>query len=275
MKSKLLTMILLLLMSVSLFAQVRVSGVVTDAAGPVVGASVIEKGSASNGTVTAADGSFSLSVRQGAVIVISSIGYKDQEIAIGSQTRFDIFLEEDSELLEETVVIGYGTQKKSDVTGSVASVDSETMTKRAPTNIAQGLQGAAAGVVITQSSGDPTGGANIRIRGVATMNGDTNPLWVVDGVQYGTSSNLTWLDPMDVEHIEILKDASATAIYGARGANGVIMVTTRKGQAGQARINFRGDFGVSTNAGKLQVASLQDWLKAYRQSIETASMTTS
>ena len=269
MKSKLLTMILLLSMSVSLFGQVRISGVVTDTAGPVVGASVIEKSTASNGTITAEDGSFSLSVRQGATIVISSIGYKDQEIAIGNQTRFNVFLEEDSELLEETVVIGYGTQKKSDVTGSVASVDSEMMNKRSPVNLAQGLQGAAAGVVITQSSGDPTGGANIRIRGVATMNGDTNPLWVVDGVQYGTSSNLTWLDPMDVEHIEILKDASATAIYGARGANGVIMVTTRKGQAGQARINFRGDFGVSTNAGKLQVANLQDWLKAYRQSIET------
>ena len=97
--------------------------------------------------------------------------------------------------LEETVVIGYGTQKKSDVTGSVASVDSESMLKRVPTSLTQGLQGAAAGVVITQSSGDPTGGYSIRIRGIATMNGDTNPLWVVDGVQYGTHSNLSWLDP--------------------------------------------------------------------------------
>ena len=167
MKRILLAVILLLSMSAMLFAQVRISGVVSDSAGPMVGASVVEKGSASNGTMTGPDGSFALSVRPGAVIVISSIGYKDQEIAIGDQTRFTVFMEEDSELIEETVVIGYGTQKKSDITGSVASVDSEMMNKRAPVNLAQGLQGAAAGVVITQSSGDPTGGANIRIRGVA------------------------------------------------------------------------------------------------------------
>ncbi|MBQ6291679.1 MAG: TonB-dependent receptor plug domain-containing protein, partial [Bacteroidales bacterium] len=225
-------LLLLLLSGAVLNAQNRITGTVKDANGePIIAASVLVKGSSTNGTTTDVNGAYSLSVPANAVLVASCIGYADQEIAVGrGQTTVDFVLSEDNMFLEETVVIGYGTQKKSDVTGSVASVDSETMTKRAPTSIAQGLQGAAAGVVITQSSGDPTGGANIRIRGVATMNGDTNPLWVVDGVQYGTSSNLTWLDPMDVEHVEILKDASATAIYGARGANGVIMVTTRKGQ---------------------------------------------
>ena len=272
MKSKLFTSLLVLFLGVSLMAQTRISGTVKDNIGPMIGASVIEKGT-TNGTVTDADGKFALSVKPNSVLVISSIGYKDQEISVGNQTTFAITLEEDVELLEETVVIGYGTQKKSDVTGSVASVDSEEMMKRTPVSIAQGLQGAAAGVVITQSSGDPTGGVSIRIRGVATMQGDTNPLWVVDGVQYGTSSNLTWLDPQDVEHIEVLKDASATAIYGARGANGVIMVTTRKGKTGKPRVDFRSDFGVSTYAQRLEVANLQDWLAAYRESLRNDGKT--
>lgn len=248
-------------------AQTKITGTVRDNIGPLVGVSVLEQGTTTNGTVTDADGKFALTVKPNATIVFSSIGYKDQVVAIGNQTTFNIQLEEDAELLEETVVIGYGVQKKSDVTGSVASVDSDQMTKRAPTSIAEGLQGMAAGVVITQSSGDPTGGMSIRIRGVATMQGDTNPLWVVDGVQYGTNSNLTWLDPQDVEHLEILKDASATAIYGARGANGVIMVTTKKGKSGRPRVDFRSDFGISTYAQKLDVANLQEWLGAYRESL--------
>ena len=228
MKSKIFTLILFLALSLPAFAQTRISGVVRDNVGPLVGVSVYQKGTTSNGAMTDLNGSFTLTVPSGATIVISSIGYKEQEIVVGNQTRFEILLEEDTEMLEETVVIGYGTQKKSDVTGSVASVDSDAMLKRVPVSLTQGLQGAAAGVVITQSSGDPTGGYSIRIRGVATMNGDTNPLWVVDGVQYGTHSNLSWLDPQDVERIEILKDASATAIYGARGANGVVLVTTKR-----------------------------------------------
>ena len=267
MKSRLITSILFLVLSLPLFAQTRISGTVKDNIGPMIGASIVEKGT-TNGTVTDADGKFALSVKPNSVIVVSSIGYKDQEIAVGNQTTFNITLEEDVELLEETVVVGYGTQKKSDVTGSVASVDADQMMKRTPTTIAQGLQGAAAGVVITQSSGDPTGGYNIRIRGVATMQGDTNPLWVVDGVQYGTSSNLSWLDPQDVERIEILKDASATAIYGARGANGVILVTTKKAKVGKARVDFKADFGISTYADKLEMANLSDWLTAYRLSCE-------
>ena len=266
MKSKLFTVLLFLSLGFSLFAQTRVSGVVKDNQGPVVGVSIIEKGT-TNGTMTGPDGTFALTVRPGATLVITSIGYKDQEITVGTRTSFDILLEEDAELLEETVVIGYGVQKKSDVTGSVASVDSESMMKRAPLTITQGLQGAAAGVVITQSSGDPTGGYNIRIRGVATVNGDTNPLWIVDGVDHGTSSNLTWLDPQEVLSIEILKDASATAIYGSNGANGVILVTTRKGAAGKTRVDFTSNFGISSYARRMEVANLSDWLGAYRQSL--------
>lgn len=271
MKSRLITSILLLALSLPMFAQTRVSGVVNDNAGPLVGVSVIEQGT-TNGTVTDADGKFALSVKPGASLVFSSIGYKDQIVAIGNQTTFNITLEDDVELLEETVVIGYGTQKKSDVTGSVASVDSESMLKRSPISVTQGLQGAAAGVVITQSSGDPNGGYSIRIRGVATIQGDTNPLWVVDGIQQGTSSNLNWLDPQDIESIEILKDASATAIYGARGANGVILVTTKRAKAGKVRVDLTSNVGISTYANRLKMASLSDWLVAYRQSLENDGM---
>ena len=267
MKSKLLATLLFLLAGLTLMAQTRITGVVSDDVGPLLGVSVIERGT-SNGTVTDVDGNFTLTVKPGAVIVFSSIGYEDQVIAIGDQTRFIVTMREDSELLEETVVIGYGTQKKSDITGSVASVDTEQMMQRAPVSIAQGLQGAAAGVVVTQGGGDPNSdGISIRIRGVATMQGDTNPLWVVDGVQYGTSSNLSWLDPQDVENIEILKDASATAIYGSRGANGVILVTTRKGAAGKVRVDFKSTLGLSTYASRLDMASLEEYLPVYRQSV--------
>lgn len=253
-----------------LFAQNRISGTVKDANGdPVVAAGVFVKGT-TIGSTTDANGAYSMSVPDNAVIVASCIGYVQVERKLArGQARLDFVLEEDKLFLEETVVIGYGTQKKSDVTGSVASVDSESMHKRSPISIAQGLQGAAAGVVITQSSGDPTGGYNIRIRGVATVNGDTNPLWIVDGIDHGTSSNLSWLDPQDVESVEILKDASATAIYGANGANGVILVTTRKGQAGKTRVDFNASVGISTFATRLDMASLSDWLGVYRQSIET------
>lgn len=272
MKSKVFATLLFMLISFSLMGQTRVTGVVRDNAGPIVGAGVIEQNT-TNGTVTDENGNFVLTVKPGATLLFTSIGYRDQTVVVGSQTNFSILMEEDAELLEETVVIGYGTQKKSDVTGSVASVDAESMALRSPISVVQGLQGAAAGVVITQSSGDPDGGFSIRIRGVGTVQGDTNPLWVVDGVQYGTSSDLSWLDPQDVENLEILKDASATAIYGARGANGVILVTTKKGKAGKVRVDFRSDFGLSTFATPLDMASLDEWLPAYRASIENDGRT--
>lgn len=265
MKGKFFAVVLSMFISVSLMAQTKVTGVVKDNVGPLVGVSVIEQGT-TNGTVTDSDGTFALTVNTDAVLVFSSIGYKDQMVPVLQKTHFEIVMEVDAELLEETVVIGYGTQKKSDITGSVASVDTDQMSRRAPLDVVQGLQGAAAGVVITQSSGDPNGGFNIRIRGVATMNGNTDPLWVVDGVQYGNNSNLSWLDPQEIESIEILKDASSTAIYGARGANGVIMVTTKKGQAGKIRVDVKADFGVSTYSSNLKMASLDQWLDAYRAS---------
>ena len=155
MKSKFFTTLLLMFVSFSLMAQTNVTGVVKDNVGPLVGVSVIEQGTA-NGTVTNSDGTFALTVKPNASLVFTSIGYKDQLVPVLSKTHFEIIMEEDAELLEETVVVGYGTQKKSDITGSVASVDAEQMSRRTPIDVVQGLQGAAAGVVITQSSGDLT-----------------------------------------------------------------------------------------------------------------------
>ena len=272
-KGLLATVAGILLCSTVAFSQnVVVTGtVLTDTNEPAIGASVIQVGNRSNGVVADLDGKFSITVPSGSKLEVSSIGFLTQTVT-ASKSPMKIVLMTDAEMLEETVFVGYGTQKKTDVTGSVASVDAEQMMKRTPTNIVQGLQGAAAGVVITQSSGDPTGGYSIRIRGVATMNGDTNPLWVVDGVQYGTSSSLSWLDPQDVESIEILKDASATAIYGSRGANGVILVTTKKGSVGKATVQFKADFGLSTYANRLKMASLDQFLNAYRISCDNDGM---
>ncbi len=250
---------------------VKITGTVTDGNGdPIIGANIRVKAT-SIGVISDLEGNFELQVpgRRG-VLQVSYIGYKTQEVTIiPGKHSYSIVLREDNETLDEIVVVGYGTMKKSDITGSVTSVNTEQMKRRTPVNIAQGLQGAAAGVVVTQAGGDPTGGYNIRIRGVATMDGNTDPLWVVDGIQHGNSSNLDWLDPNDVENIEILKDASATAIYGSRGANGVIMVTTKHGKTGRLSVDLKADFGISTLARKLDMASLSDWLVAYRQSIET------
>ena len=250
---------------------VNIKGKVADSNGePIIGASIRVKG-LSAGVVSDLEGNFELQIPSGhSTLQVSFVGFKTQEVAVSpGKTNYQIVLREDNETLNEVVVVGYGTMKKSDITGSVTSVNTEQMMRRTPVSLAQGLQGAAAGVVVTQAGGDPTGGYNIRIRGVATMDGNTDPLWVVDGIQHGNASNLDWLDPNDVESIEILKDASATAIYGSRGDNGVIMVTTKHGKVGRLHVDMKADFGISTLARRLDMASLGDWLSAYRQAIET------
>lgn len=244
--------------------ELTVEGNIVDSGGqPVIGASLILKGSDNIGTVTDIDGNFSLSLKGPGIIVVSAIGYKTIEISVSSSTKgLSIVLEEDSEMLDDVVVIGYGTVKKSDLTGSVSTVRSEDMMKRNPIDIGQGLQGAAAGVQVMRNSGSPRGGTTIRIRGVATVNGSADPLYVVDGVQVGTS--IDFLNPGDIESVQILKDASATAIYGSRGANGVIMVTTKKGNKGTARVDASVNYGVSTSSSRLDVGTIQDFVKAIR-----------
>ncbi|MDD4032427.1 MAG: TonB-dependent receptor [Bacteroidales bacterium] len=241
--------------------QVTVSGKVTDAnKQPLPGVNVVVKGT-TTGTITGTDGSYSLRVPNSqAVLQFSFIGYLGQEIRVGNQGTINVILAEDTQALEEVVVIGYGTMKKSDLTGSVASVKPEEMMKRRPSTIEQGLQGMVSGVTIIKDSGAPGAGSSIRIRGTGSINNSNEPLWVVDGIQVGTSAS--WLNPNDIESIEVLKDASASAIYGSRASNGVILVTTKKGSKGSVRLNFDATIGIATQPFRLDMANAEQFATA-------------
>ena len=214
-----------------------ISGKVVDEAGqPVIGAAVTVVGNSRIGAATDINGAFTLNVPAGANIAVESIGYKTQTFAIGSQTSFNIVLEEDTEMLEETVVIGYGVQKKSDLTGAVASVRADDLKNQSTADAAAALQGKASGVhVIT--NGSPGSGADIRVRGYSSNSGNIGPLYIVDGLQV---SSIQYLDPSMIESIEILKDAASAAIYGAQAGNGVVLVSTKSGQEGRATVSYTG-----------------------------------
>ena len=222
----------------------KVSGVVTDAEGPVIGASVMEKGT-SNGTVTDIDGNFSLDVRPGAVLVISYVGYATQEIPVGNQSIFNITLSENADMLEEVVVVGYGVQKKKLVTGATVQVKGEDIAKLNTTNALTAMQSSTPGMQITQSSTQPGKGFKVNIRGVGTIN-QSSPLLIIDGIYSGTADDgLNGLNPNDIESIDVLKDAASAAIYGARAANGVILVTTKQGKEGSLQVQYDGYVGIS------------------------------
>lgn len=228
-----------------------VSGTVSDAsAGPLPGANVLVKGT-TNGTQTDFDGNYTLDdVANDATLVFSYIGYKTVEISVNNQSTIDVTLQEDAAQLEEVVLIGYGSQKKSDLTGSVGQVDAEQLQERPAQSLNQALSGKVAGVQVNTNSGRPGGKTNVRIRGFSSINSSNNPLYVVDGVQLPQgnldqfSSAIDYLNPNDVVSIEVLKDASSTAIYGARGANGVILVTTKRGKPGQGRVTYDVEYNV-------------------------------
>jgi len=256
MKRKINFLVALLLFGVGLVSaqqNLSVSGVVTDAGdgSPLVGVSVLVKGS-STGTITDMNGKYNLKAAQGSTLVFSYIGMEKQQVVVKSNV-VNVKLTSDSKMLNEVVAVGYGSLRKKDISGSVASVNREEMMRKSPTNILEGLKGAAAGVMVTSQDGAPDANAAIRIRGVATINGSASPLYVVDGIQVGTNAN--FLAPSDIESIEILKDASATAIYGAAGANGVIMITTKHGKSGTTHITFSADYGVQTLSSTLDVGN--------------------
>ena len=223
-------------LGVSVYAQNRtITGTVVDTNGdPVIGAAVTVAGNSRIGAATDLNGAFSLSVPAGASISVESIGYKSQTLAVGNQSVFNITLEEDSEMLEETVVIGYGVQKKSDVTGAIASIKESDLENRTATDVAQALQGKAAGVQIVNSSGAPGAASTIQIRGYSS-NSRTSPLMIVDGLKV---NDLSYLDPETIASIEILKDAASAAIYGVEAGNGVVLVTTKSGQKGSGRVFY-------------------------------------
>jgi len=244
-------------------AQSTIKGTVNDEAGePVIGATVQVDGT-NTGAITDFSGDFSVQAASNATLNISYVGYVTQKVRLNGRNNITVVLKEDAQMLSDVVVVGYGTMKKSDISGSVATVDQEAVMKRIPTNIGQALQGAAAGVMVTQNDGTPDGNAAIRIRGVGTINGDASPLYVVDGVQVGNNAN--FVNPSDIERIEILKDASATAIYGSAGANGVVMITTKHGQKGTTNISITADFGLQTLPYKLDVLDLDTFTKALRE----------
>ncbi|HEX8350454.1 MAG TPA: SusC/RagA family TonB-linked outer membrane protein, partial [Hymenobacter sp.] len=224
----------------SAIADVTVSGRVVDAKGAgLPGVTVVVKGT-TTGTGTGPDGSFTLQAPENSVLVISFVGYKRQEVPVtGASSALNITLLEDTQALNEVVVVGYGTQRRSDLTGAVGSVTGAQLQQVATSDPVQALQGRVAGVDITTNSGQPGAGTRIRVRGVGTIN-NSDPLYVVDGVQTG---DISFLLPTDIESTEILKDASATAIYGSRGANGVVLITTKHGKAGKTQFNLFGYTG--------------------------------
>ena len=215
----------------------KITGTVVDAMGPVIGASVVEKGT-TNATVTDLDGNFTLNVKPGATIVVSFIGFETQQIAVGNRDNFQITLKDDNAVLEEVVVVGYGVQKKKLVTGATVQVKGEEIAKLNTTNALTAMQSSTPGVQITQSSSQPGKGFKVNIRGVGTM-GTSSPLLIIDGINSGTADDgLNGLNPNDIESIDVLKDAASAAIYGARAANGVILVTTKQGKAGKVQVQY-------------------------------------
>lgn len=220
---------------------------------PVIGANIMVKGT-TNGTITDFDGNFELQAKAGDVLVVSYMGYKSQEVK-ATAAPMRITLVPDNVMLEEVVAIGYGTMKKSDLTGALSSVDPEDLKKSSATRLDQALQGRAAGVTVNANSGQPGASATIRIRGIGSAIGGSDPIYVVDGV---ITDNISFLAPSDITATEILKDASATAIYGSRGANGVILVTTKNGTKGKANISFDASWGLQNRWRKLNLMNAED-----------------
>lgn len=240
-----LLLLLCLIPLCSIAQNIMVKGIVKDNFGePVIGANVTEKGT-TNGMITDLDGNFSLTVQKNATLVISYIGYVTQEIVIKGNTNLNITLKEDSKALEEVVVIGYGTARKSDVTGSIASVGGDKLQEMPSTNITYALQNRVAGVDMTQTSSQPGATMQIRIRGTRSLTASNDPLVVLDGIPF--MGNLSDINPGDIKSMDILKDASSTAIYGSRGANGVILITTNRGAQGTpAKFTYNGYVGAKS-----------------------------
>lgn len=242
--SQILSLIFCCLFATSVYAQqeIKVSGTVVDHTGePVIGAAIQPVGS-KTGTITDIDGNFTLSVASNASLKVSYVGYKEQTVKINNQTSLSIVLQEDTELLDEVVVIGYGTMKKRDLTGAISSVKSDVITMSPTSNPMEALQGRVAGLDITKTSGQAGAGVNMQLRGTRSFTASGSPLFLIDGLPGDYSS----LNPNDIESIEVLKDASSTAIYGSSGSNGVIIITTKNAKEGKLSVNFNSYIGINS-----------------------------
>ena len=255
-----LLFLLVTLISLSVSAQTQtVKGTVTDKTGEtVIGASVVEKGNPSNGTITDIDGNYTLTVPAKATIVFSYVGYTTQEAAVKGQSVINIVMSEDAQALEEVVVIGYGSVKKKDLTGSVATVNSEVLAAVPVASATEALTGKMAGVQITTTEGSPDAEMKIRVRGGGSITGDNTPLFIVDGFPVESISDIP---ASDIEDMTVLKDASSTAIYGSRGANGVILVTTKSGKEGKVNVSYNAYYSWKKIAKTLDVLSASDYAK--------------
>ncbi len=274
-------------------AQTAVKGLVVDESGePLIGVTVQEKGNTSNGTATDIEGEFSIKVKSpNATLLLSYVGMQSMEFPLKGQDNVKITMKENSDILEEVVVVGYGTQKKSDITGSVGSISEEQMKQTIVTNADQMLQGKVAGVQVTQNSGAPGGATSVRIRGASSLNSSNEPLYVIDGVPMSGSSEIggfEWMGgsngqtkvnplasiaPSDIVSIDVLKDASACAIYGAAGANGVVLVTTRRGSAGHTNITYDGYVAWQQVTKKLDMMDLREYA-VYQQQLRDEGILT-
>lgn len=261
---------LLSMLCVLAFAQGKqISGIIKDSAGePMIGVNVLVKGT-TNGTITDFDGKFVIQdVKDSDVLTVTYVGYVSQSIAVGNKSSFNIILKEDTEALDEVVVIGYGTVKKRDLTGSVSSVNNETLTSNPVSDVSQALQGKLAGVSVVSQDGRPGAEVSIRVRGGGSITQSNDPLFIVDGFPVSSISDV----PADqIESIDVLKDASSTAIYGARGANGVILVTTKGAKTDRLSVTYNGYIQTKSAAKTLETLNAQEYVKyqwAYADALE-------
>ncbi|MTI31777.1 TonB-dependent receptor [Cytophagales bacterium RKSG123] len=257
-KGKIFSLVMLLaaLTTQQAWAQVKISGKVLEPSGEgAIGANVVEKGT-SNGTITDIEGNFSLEVTDENVsLLISYVGYTDKEVPLNGQTSLEITLEEDVKALEEVVVVGYGVQKKSVVTGAIASVKPEEIQQSPIARVEEALQGRTAGVQVASNSGQPGSGLTVRVRGTGSLN-NSDPLYIVDGVPTG---GMDFLNPSDIESIEVLKDAASAAIYGTRAANGVVLITTKQGKAGKTQVSYDMYYGVQNPWKKVSLLNATEY----------------
>ncbi len=261
-------LLFLMLLPLQAFAQSKVTGTVTDETNgePIIGATVKIKGS-STGVITDIDGNFSIDAGVGQTLEFSYIGYTTQAVKVTKAGRIDVRLSEDTHTLEQVVVVGYGTMKRSDLTGAVSSITEAQIKQGVNTSIEQAMQGRIAGVQVTQNSGAPGGGISVQIRGINSLSGN-EPLYVVDGIAMSgqTSNNtsvMSSLNPSDITSIEVLKDASATAIYGSRASNGVVLITTKRGEEGKTKITYEGYAGWQQLPTRLEVMNLPEYADFY------------
>ena len=245
---------------------ITVSGIVKDDTGqPVIGAAVFQKGSTSNGVITGLDGDYTITLPSDATLLVSYIGYKDSEVAVAGNTTVNVSLVTDSELLEDAIVVGYGVASKKLVSSSIASVKMESIDRGAELDPMKALQGRVTGVSISNSSGIPGSTPMVVVRGVSSISGNSAPLYVVDGIPAESYPNI---NAADIESMEVLKDASATAIYGSRANAGVILITTKSGKSGKTKVNVSGQYGFAQIAKDIPMANTEEWIEVMQAAID-------